>query len=226
MPPEERLIVRFAAEPPQEGLPSGRWADTLQAEFLGACLRLTGEEGEDGEPVELGEVGALVYHPDRTWAGRTFIPITARTSTGLDVFGYVSFVPPDPEAEDEEHREPWDFAAAADFTNETADAHPEWRLDLCDEVIGGWRGEHGRVATMTLVWGVALTGGGKVVTAELARLAVDQCTLVDNRFTLIAPDAYKSDYLEIHLWDRAGRELARESLYEDDEDDETPDPVS
>ena len=221
MPPEDRLICRFAAEPPQEGLPTGRWAQTLQAEFLAACLRLSEEPDEDGEKADLGEIGALVYHPDRTWAGRTFIPVTARTSSGLDVFGYVSYVPPDEDAEDEEHRQPWGFAASADFTDETSERHPEWRLDLCDEVIGGWRGEHGRVAAMTLVWGVALTGGGTVVTAELAGLAVDQCTLVDGRFTLLAPDAYKSDYLEIHLWDRAGRELARESLYEDDGEDET-----
>jgi hypothetical protein len=216
MPPEERFVCRFAAEPPQESLPVGRWAETLQAEFLAACLRL---EPEPEDEVEIGDVGPLAFHPDRTWAGRTYVPVTARTSTGLDVFGYVSFVPPDPEAEAEADREPSAFAASADFTDETADRHPEWKLDLCDEVIGGWRGEHGRVAAMTLVWGVALIGGGAVVTAELAGLAVDQCALVDNRFTMIAPDAYKSDYLEIQLWDRAGRELARESLYEDDEDE-------
>ncbi len=212
MPPEERLIARFAAEPPQEGPPSGRWAETLRAEFLAACLALEEQTEEDEE---LGEVGDLVHHPDRTWSGRTFIPITARTSTDLDVFGFVSFVPPDPEAEDETDREPSGFLTRADFTDETAERHPEWKLDLCDEVVGGWRGEAGRVAAMTLVWGTALTGGGTVATAELAGLNVDQCPVTDARFTLLAPDAYKSDYLEIHLWDRAGRELARESLYED-----------
>jgi hypothetical protein len=203
MPPEERFVVRFAAEPPQEMLPSGRWADTLQAEFMSACLSL--------ESDELGDVGELAYHPDRTWAGRTYIPVTARTSTGLDVYGYVSYTPAD-----DEHPEPSDFYATADFTDETAEANPDWKLDLCDEVIGGWRGEHGRVAAMTLVWGTALTGGGQAVTAELAGLAVDQCALVDARFTLIAPDNYKSDFLEIHLWDSRGAELARESLYEED----------
>jgi hypothetical protein len=210
MPPEDRFVCRFAAEPPQEMLPSGRWAETLQAEFLAACLKLAGttEEGE-----ELGEVGDLNYHPDRTWAGRTFVPITARTSTGLDVYGYVSYTPADPESED--HREPTDFFAAADFTDETAEANPEWKLDLCDEVVGGWRGEHGKVAAMTLVWGTAITGGGAVVTAELAGLTTDQCRLVDNRFTLIAPDNYKGDLLEILLWDSRGAELARESLYEE-----------
>src|SRR3954452_24998978 len=217
MPPEERVICRFAAEPPQEALPHGRWADTLQAEFLAACLRI---EPDPEDEVELGEVGALVYYPDRTWGGRTYIPVTARTTTGLDVFGHVSFIPADPEAEDYDFREPSHFAAAADFTDETAEANPDWKLDLCDEVIGGWRGEAGRVGAMTLVWGRALTGGGTTVTAELAGLAVDQCSLADDRFTLIAPDNYRSDFLEVLLWDRGGRELARESLYEDDDGEE------
>jgi hypothetical protein len=40
--------------------------------------------------------------------------------------------------------------------------------------------------------------------------------VAENRFTLLAPDAYRCDYLEIALWDGSGTELARESLYEDD----------
>jgi hypothetical protein len=202
VPPEDRFVVRFAAEPPQEMLPSGRWAETLRAEFMAACL---------GFDEDVGEVGDINWHPDRSWAGRTYVPITARTSGGLDVFGFVSFSPAD-----DEHPEPSDFHAVADFTDETAEANPEWKLDLCDEVIGGWRGEHGRVAAMTLVWGKALTGGGAIVTAELAGLSVDQCALVDQRFTLVAADNYKGDFLEILLWDSRGGELARESLYEED----------
>ena len=62
--------------------------------------------------------------------------------------------------------------------------------------------------------------GGRIVTAELADLAVDQCELVDERFTLIAPDDYRGDLLEIKLFDVKGRELARESLYTGEEDDE------
>jgi hypothetical protein len=79
---------------------------------------------------------------------------------------------------------------------------------------------------MTLVWGRPLVAGGVIATAELAGLAVDQCALIDERFTLIAPDAYRQDLLEIKLFDRSSRELARESLYEPDEedpDDEAPD---
>ena len=86
-------------------------------------------------------------------------------------------------------------------------------------MIGRWRGEEGKAAEMTLVWGVPLVPGGAVVTAELANLAVDQCELLEDRFTLIAPDNYRGDFLEIKLWDRGGGELASESLYVEDEDD-------
>jgi hypothetical protein len=207
MPPEDRFVCRFAAEPPQDPLPYGRWADTLQAEFLAACLRI------DTEGEELGEAEELRWFPDRTWSGRTYVPVTARTTTGLELFGYVSFAP----AADEDG-EPTDFEATADFTDETAERHPEWRMDICEEVVGGWRGDGGKVAAMTLVWGVPLITGGRVATAELAGLAVDQCAVLDDRFTLLAPDAYRSEYLDIKLWDADGRELAAESLYvEDDE---------
>ena len=80
---------------------------------------------------------------------------------------------------------------------------------------------------MTLVWGVPMIGGGTIVTAELADLAVDQCALHEERFTLLAPDNYRGDYLEIMLWDGRGRLLADESLYIDDEsDDDEPDEAS
>ena len=213
MPPEDRFVCRFAAEPPQEGPASGRWADTLTAEFLEACLRID-SDGED-----LGEAGVPTWYPDRTWNGRTYVPVTARTTTDLELFGYVSFVRGDPDGEGDE-QEPSDFAASADFTDELAESHPEWRMDLCDEVIGSWRGEAGHVAAMTLVWGRPLVNGGTVVTAELARLAVDQCVVDEGRFTLLAPDDYRGDYLEVALYDGKGSQLARESLYEDDEDDE------
>jgi hypothetical protein len=203
MPPTDRLVARFAAEPPQEPLPYGRWADRLRHEFLGACLRVEPDEGQD-----LGEPGELIFYPDRTWDGRTYVPITARTTTRLELFGYVSFTPAG------EDHEPDHFRATADYTDALAEEHPEWRLDLCDEVLGGWRGENGNVAAMTLVWGRPLVDGGATVTAELADLVVDQCALVDGRFTIIAPDDYRGDTLDVKLWDARGTELAAESLYE------------
>ncbi len=210
MPPEERFVPRFAAEPPQEELPYGRWAQRLAEEFLAAA-----PSGDDDD-AELGTVQEIVWYPDRTWHGRTYVPGTASTSEGYELFGYVRFVPAG------EGGEPSDFVAHVDFTEETAARNPDWQLDLCDEVIGAWRGHAGAVASMTLVWGHPLVSGGRIATAELADLAVDQCELVSERFTLIAPDDYRHDLLEIKLFGAGGRELARESLYagEDDDGDE------
>jgi hypothetical protein len=213
MPPVERFVCRFPAEPPQEALPHGSWAQTLQAEFLAACLRI------DAEGQDLGEARELRYFPDRSWNGRTYIPVTSRTTTELELFGYVSFVPGDPEGEGV-GAEPSDFVSRADFTDETAERNPDWKIDVCEEVVGTWRGEGGRSAEMTLVWGVPLMPRAIVATAELAGLAVDQCAMVQDRFTLVAPDNYRGDFLDVKLWDADGRELASESLYVDDEDDE------
>ena len=203
MPPTDRFVISFAAEPPQEGLPYGRWADTLARHFISACRELD-TEGED-----IGQAHEIRWFPDRTYAGRTYIPAVARTSQNYELFGFVSF--------GEAEGGPTDFDARADFTSELAESNPDWKLDLNDDVIGSWRGEEGKQADITLVWGVPLIAGGEVVTAELANLAVDQCVLLEQRFTLIAPDNYRSDFLEIKLWSRSGDELAIESLYVDDD---------
>lgn len=209
MPPTDRLVARFAAEPPQEALPYGRWADRLRHELLGAFLRIEPEEGDDlGEPV-----GEITWYPDRTWDGRTYVPATTRTTTGLELYGFVSFTP------GVDGAEPDHFRSWADYSVSVAEDHPEWQLDLCDEVLGGWRGEEGNVAAMTLLWGRPLVDAGVVVTAELADLAVDQCTLVEGRFTMIAPDSYRGDVLDVKVWDAKGTAIAHESLYEDDDDE-------
>jgi hypothetical protein len=208
MPPTERLVPRFAAEPPQEPLPYGRWADTLRRQFLAAVAEI--DAGEE----ELGEAGEVRWFPDRTFGGRTYVPATARTSEGYELFGYVSF------ATDPGDGAPDDFAAHADFTSETAEANPEWHVDLNEEVIGRWRGEQGKTADVTLVWGVPLVEHAVVATAELADLAVDQCLLVEDRFTLVAPDAYRGDFLDVKLFSPGGDELARESLYVEDDEEE------
>jgi hypothetical protein len=202
MPPTDRFVISFAAEPPQETLPYGRWAGTLSEHFLAACGAI------DTEGEEIGEPGEISWFPDRSYGGRTYVPAIARTGESYELFGYVSFR--------EESGGPSDFHAHADFTSELADANPDWKLDLNDEVIGSWRGEQGNTADMTLVWGVPLIPGGALVTAELANLAVDQCELIDDRFTMIAPDNYRQDFLEIKLWSQRGDELAVESLYVED----------
>ena len=73
------------------------------------------------------------------------------------------------------------------------------------------------VAAMTLIWGVPLERRGRLVSAELGPETVDATEIIDGRFTLLAPDAYDDEYLDVVLKDGVGVELVRESLYEDDE---------
>jgi hypothetical protein len=197
MPPTGHIVPRYVAEPPQGPTPHGRFADRLRAEFLDAVQRLEG----------IGEPGVLSFFPDRSWHGYTYVPITAETADGLEVYGYVMY------SSSSEDAEPTDFAAYADFTDETAERNPDWQLDLCDEVVGSWRGGQGGVASMTLVWGRAMIGGGGVATAELGELTVDECQLNGDRFTLLAPDDIDGALLEVRLYSAGGDELARESLY-------------
>ena len=200
MPPADPPVPSNVAEPPQESTPAGRWADRLRAEFLAAAHDL-----EESDTLE-----ELAFYPDRTWHGYTYIPVSTRTGSGNEVYGYVRFVA------GTDGRDLGDFTAYADFTEETAERNPDWQLDLSDEIVGSWRGLDGATATMTLVWGRALVEGGEVATAELGEHTVDQCQLRDGRFTLLAPDDYADALLEVRLYSATGVELARESLYADE----------
>jgi hypothetical protein len=203
VPPSERPIPQFIAEPPQEALPYGRWAEALEARFRAAF-------GDIHSDADLGELGDARWYPDRSWEGRTYFPVSATTTTGYEVFGYVSFT------REHEGAEATHFYAIADYTDETAEANPDWKLDLSDEEIGPWRGPEGRRGVVTLVWGVALVPHGAVATTELGPTTTDQCILVEDRFTLLSLDNYTGDYIEVRLWGERGAELAAESLYEDD----------
>ncbi len=203
MPPDERPIPRFIAEPPQEPLPYGRWAATLSGHFQEAVRRIETEE-------DLGEPGTVNWFPERSWGGRTFVPATAPTANGYEVFGYVSF------ALEDDGTQATDFAALADWTDETAEANPDWKLDLSDEEIDGWRGARDLSANVALVWGASLVPGGALATAELGPTTTDQCEVVEDRFTLVSLDSWTGDLLEVKLWGGRGDELATESLYEED----------
>jgi len=120
----------FAAEPPQEPLPYGRWAEALAEHFEGAAET---------------SIGEISWFPDRTWSGRTYVPATAPAEGGGEVFGFVSYT------REHEGAQATDFRAAADFTEETADENPDWTLDLSDHEIGHWRGTEGRRGVITLV---------------------------------------------------------------------------
>jgi hypothetical protein len=185
----------FAAEPPQEPLPYGRWGEALAERLL--------EEAE-------GEVGEIAWFPERTWSGRTYVPAVAPLADGGELCGYVSYT------RAHEGEQATDFRAAAYATEDTAEDNPDWTLDLNDESIGHYRGPQGRRGRVTLVWGTPLVPNGVVATAELGPTTTDQCELVEDRFTLISLDDYTGDFVEVRLYGAKGAELAREPLYEED----------
>ncbi len=218
-PPIRRPFPRFIADSPQEKAPYGRWAERLAETFAEACEPLTGEAGSplDAETVR--------WFPERTWGARTYVPATGRAAgpsegsedaDGIvpEYFGWVSFERP-------EEGEPRDIRAKTDFTDVTAEQNPDWRIDLNDDVIGRWRADGGRGGDVTLVWGLPLVRGAVAVSAELDGEVLDQAAVIDGRFTLVAVDAvhgFGDDlYLEVHLWDRALRGIASESLYDEPE---------
>ena len=138
------------------------------------------------------------------------MPATAPSDEG-EAFGYVSYT------RAHEGAQALDFEAVADHTDATAAENPDWTLDLSDQEIGHWRGSQGRRGVVTLVWGAALVPNGVVATTELGPTTTDQCELVEDRFTLVSLDAFTGDYVEVRLYGAGGAELARESLYEEDE---------
>jgi hypothetical protein len=207
MTPNPRPIPRFIADSTQEGIPHGRFAERLADEFRRAC----GEIGELPDAVEVPE--EVEWFPERAWGGRVWVPGTARAEGPdgpLELFGHVSYVLP-------EGGQPGGFAAKADFTDVLAEANPEWKIDLNDDVIGRWQGENGRAGDVTLVWGRPLVRGAVAATAELDHETVDQEVVSQERFTLIALDAlqgYGDDiFMQVKLWSRRAQELASESLY-------------
>ena len=218
MPPNPRPIPRFIADSTQEGIPHGRFAERLVAEFRAACERI--EDLPEGT-----EIPAEVdWFPERGWGGRVWVPATARTEGPegtLELFGHVSYELP-------EGGEPGAFRAGADFTDVLAEENPDWRIDINDDVIGAWRTDGGRGGEVTLVWGLPLVRGAVAATAELDGDPLDQAPVTDGRFTLIAVDAvhgFGDDlFLEIKLWNRAVKELASESLYAEPEGDEEEEP--
>ena len=199
MPPSERPIPMYAAEPPQEPLPYGRWAEALSEHFL-----------ESARAEADSDIGDITWFPERTLGGRTYVPAVAPLSEGGEVCGFVSY------SREHEGAQATDFRADAYATEDTAAENPDWQLDLNDEEIAHYRGSQGRRGKVTLVWGEALVPNGAVATAELGPTTTDQCELIDNRFTLISLDDYTGDYVEVRLYGERGAELAREPLYEED----------
>ena len=208
-PPTARPFPRFVADTPQEKRPYGRYEERLLEKLEEAAAPLAAEAG-----ASLDKEG-IRWFPERTWGGRVYVPATSRTVTesgdAVEYFGFVSF-------QREEGEEPTDLQASADFTDVTVEDNPDWKIDLNDAVVGRWRADAGRGGAVTLVWGVPLVRGAFAATAELDGETVDQTAVDEGRFTLVAVDAvtgFGDDlYLDIQLWDRRLRPVAKESLYD------------
>lgn len=214
MPPLSRPFPRFIADSAQESRPYGRWQERLGESFATACGELTGEAGT-GPDLE-----AVRFFPERTWGGRTYVPVVAPGADAVDgvvpeFFGHVSFLR-EPEGE------PGEMAATVDFTDVTAAENPDWKVDLSDDVVGEWRADGGRGGDVTLIWGTPLVRGALAATAELDGEVLDQAAINEGRFTLMAVDAVRGFgdelFCEIKLWSRRLQEIASESLYADDDD--------
>jgi hypothetical protein len=206
--PNPRPIPRFIADTSQEGIPSGRFGEQLSDAFATAVTAISDLPTGTAAPTEID------WFPERAWGGRVWVPASTRVESDegtLELFGHVSYVQP-------VDGEPTDFVGKVDFTDVLAEANPDWRIDLNDDVIGRWRGENGRAGAVTLVWGRPLVRGAVAATAELDAETVDQEAISRDRFSLLALDAlegYGDDvYLEVKLWSRRALELASESLYE------------
>lgn len=226
MPPLARPFPRFLSDSAQESRPYGRWEERLGETFASACVDLA-EDAGTGPDSE-----SMRFFPERTWGGRTYIPVVARGAEEVEgvapeFFGHISFPR---EGEDE----PGELTATADFTDVTAAENSDWEVDLNDDVVGQWRADGGRGGDVTLIWGTPLVRGALAATAEIEGEVVDQAAVNDGRFTLMAVDAvhgFGDDlFLEIKLWDRRLRAIATESLYaeeepeEDDKEKEEPTP--
>jgi hypothetical protein len=208
VPPNPRPIPRFIADSTQEGIPHGRFAERLATPFREACDAL-------GDlPPAISADGEIDWFPERAWGGRVWVPCSTRAEGPegeIELFGHVSYVQPP-------GGDPDDFQAKADFTDILAEDHPEWKIDLNDDVIGRWRGENGRAGAVTLVWGRPMMQGAVAASAELDFETVDQEAVSNGRFTLIALDALEGYgdeiFMQIKLWSNRAKELASESLYD------------
>jgi len=207
LPPNPRPIPHFIADSTQEGIPHGRFATRLSAEFGRAC------EAVDDLPDGVEPPEEIEWFPERAWGGRVWVPCTSRAKGPdgpLELFGHVSYAKP-------VDGDPAEFEAKAEFTDVLAEDNPDWRIDLNDDVIGRWHGENGRAGDVTLVWGRPLVRGAVAATAELDAETVDQEVVSNERFTLLALDALKGYgddiFVQVKLWSRRAQELAAESLY-------------
>jgi hypothetical protein len=50
-------------------------------------------ESLDTEGEQIGKAGEIAWYPDRSWHGWSYVPATALTQEGYELYGYVRFAP-------------------------------------------------------------------------------------------------------------------------------------
>jgi len=198
MPPTGEIVPRYVAEPPQVD-PARSLRRPLAREFLDAVQRLDGSANPASCPSSPDRSGTAI-HTCRSPAA------SADGSRGLRVRDVLGFPPTAPSR-------PTSLPTRTTH-DETPIPTPIGKIDLCDEVIGGWRGVTRRQRLDDLVWGRprrAAASRRRARRAHRRRVRAVRGPL----HACSAPERLRRQLLEIALT-TAGSELARESLYEDD----------
>ena len=206
--PTDRFVISFAAEPPQEPIPYGRWADTLRGHVPVGVPR-DRHRGRGHRRSRARSRGSPIARTPgaptsrRSRARRGLRAVRVRVVHAMPVGGPDRTSRRGPTSP---RRPPTPIPSGSLTSTTTSSA--------C------WRGEQGKTADMTLVWGVPMVAGGVDRDRRAGEPRGRSVRARRERFTLVAPDNYRGDYVEIKLWGRRGEELAVESLYVDEGDDD------
>ena len=193
--------------------PTAAGPQTLHARSSSPPACASTATGED-----LGEPGEIDLVPGPHLA-RAHVRARDRAHRhGLELFGYVSFAPGG------DGEEPGDFHAVRRLHRARPPRPtPTGRSTSATRSSARGAASRARPPPMTLVWGRPLVDGGAVVTAELADLARRPVRAARGPLHAASrPTTTAATRSTSSVFDRRGGELAHESLYaeDDDEDDE------
>ena len=207
MPPESlhRPPLRRRAAAGRRRRPAAG-PDKLREEFLAACLASRPTEPSSASPARSPST------PTARTSGARTCPRARRTSTDLELFGYVSFIAPRATAR------PEDFARDRRLhRRDRGTPTRSGRSTSATRSSAAGAASSDNVAAMTLVWGTPMTDGATVATAELGRRR--RRPVRTSRPTVSRsspPTTTAATRSRSPCSTTTARELARESLYEDD----------
>jgi len=202
-----RLIPQFAAEPPQETLPYGRWADLLRGQLL---RRSCAWRGRGGGPRRAGR-HRLVPRPH---LGRAHVRARDDAhTTGLELYATSSFTLGE--------RGPDDFDASAFATDILGRGRPAGRSTSSDDEIapGAATAAARRLDASS---GCPATRRRRVATAELAEVTSRSVRADREPLHADRPDRYPhpTDELQVALFNARASSCARVALRGDGDDED------